>query len=55
MRVTKKNVCTKEMNFNECELAILRIQADEAKKKMAKRAVNTPEIKEMISIVEDFI
>jgi len=50
-----KNPCDKSMNFSECELAILRMQVDEAQEKMAKRVVNSPEIKEIISIVEDFI
>ena len=43
------------MNFAECELAILRMQVDQAQEKNAKRAVNTPEIKKMINIVEKFI
>jgi hypothetical protein len=47
--------CDKNMSFADCELAILRMQVDEAQKKMAKRVVNTPEIKQMIKIVEDFI
>ena len=51
----EKQACDKSMNFSECELAILRMQVDQAQEKMAKRVVNTPEIKDVISIVEDFI
>ena len=50
-----KSVCDKEMSFADCELAILRMQVDDAQQKMAKRVVNAPEIKKMIKIVEDFI
>jgi hypothetical protein len=50
-----KDKCDKNMNFAECELAILRMQVDQAKEKIAKRVVNTPDIKKMISIVENFI
>jgi len=48
-------VCNKGMSFSECELAILRMQVDQAQEKMAKRANNTPDIKKIISIVEEFI
>ena len=34
-----KNVCDKKMNYNECELAILRMNVDEAQAKMSKRIV----------------
>lgn len=50
-----KNICDKSMSFAECELAILRMQVDQAQEKMNKRVVNTPEIKKMITIVEGFI
>ena len=50
-----KNICDKSMSFSECELAILRMQVDRAQEKMNKRVVNTPEIKKMITIVENFI
>jgi len=50
-----KNICDKSMSFAECELAILRIQVDQAQEKINKRVVNTPEIKKMITIVEGFI
>ena len=50
----KKNVC-KGLTFQECELAILRMAVDKAEEKIAKRVVNSDDIKKMISIVEDFI
>jgi hypothetical protein len=49
-----KNVC-KGLTFQECELAILRMAVDKAEEKIAKRVVNSDDIKKMISIVEDFI
>jgi len=53
MKVPKQ--CDKSMNFNECELAVLRSAVDLAQEKIGKRNVNTPEIQEMITIVENFI
>ena len=50
-----KNVCNNKMNYNECELAILRMQVDKAQDKMSRRIVNSPEIKDMFKIVEQFI
>jgi hypothetical protein len=50
-----KKVCNNKMNYNECELAILRMQVDKAQEKMSRRVVNSPEIKEMFHIVEQFI
>jgi len=50
-----KNVCNNKMNYSECELAILRMQVDKAQEKMSRRVVNSPEIKEMFQIVEQFI
>jgi len=50
-----KNICGKNMSFSDCELTILRMQVDKAKDKISRRIVNTPEIKEMFEIVENFI
>ena len=55
MKTNNNGICDKDMTFADCELAILRIQVDKVQEKMAKRAVNTPDIKKMIKIVEDFI
>jgi len=49
-----KNIC-KGLSFQDCELAILRMAVDNAEEKLAKRIVNSEEIKKMIVIVEDFI
>lgn len=50
-----KTTCDKSLTFQECELAILRTAIDLAENKMGKRLVNTPEVQDMIQIVEDFI
>lgn len=49
-----KNVC-KDLTFEDCELAILRMAVDNAEEKIAKRVVNSQDIKNIIKIVEDFI
>ena len=51
----KEEICKRGDSFADCELAILRTQVDQAQEKMARRVVNTPEVKQMITIVEDFI
>jgi GDP-D-mannose dehydratase len=43
------------MNFDECELAILRIAVDKAGEKIKKRIANSQDIIEIIKIVENFI
>jgi hypothetical protein len=50
-----KDICDKKMSFEDCELAILRVAVDNAENKIGKRIVNSPEIKGIISIVENFI
>ena len=50
----KNNVCNK-LKFSECELAILRMAVDNADEKMARRSVNSPQISEIIEIVEIFL
>lgn len=49
-----KNVC-KDLTFDDCELSILRMAVDKAEEKIAKRVVNSDDIKNIIKIVEDFI
>jgi hypothetical protein len=49
-----KNVC-KNLSFAECELTILRMAVDKAGEKMGKRSVNSPDVQNIINIVEDFI
>jgi hypothetical protein len=50
-----QSLCKSDMSFEECELTILRSAVDKAQKKMGKRVVSSPEVREMIHIVEDFI
>jgi len=50
-----KNICNKSMNFDECELAILRMAVDKAGEKIGKRIANSEDVIEIIKIVEDFI
>ena len=47
--------CDKKSTFEECELAILRSAVDLAQEKMGKRIINSPEVQEMIQIVEEFL
>jgi hypothetical protein len=48
------NIC-KDLTFNDCELAILRMAVDKAEEKIAKRVINSDDIRNIIKIVEDFI
>ena len=45
----------KTTSFKDCELAILRMAVDKAEQREKTKAVSTPEIKEIIEIVEDFL
>jgi hypothetical protein len=49
-----KNIC-KDLTFEDCELAILRMAVDNAEEKIAKRVINSEDVKNIIKIVEDFI
>jgi len=51
----KKNDTCKNLNFEDCELAILRQAVDTAEEKQGKIAANSPEIKRIIGIVENFL
>jgi hypothetical protein len=48
-------LCDKKMSFDDCELTILRAAVDSAEEQIGKRTVNSPEIQQIISIVENFI
>jgi len=50
-----KDVCGSGLSFEECELAILRQAVDNAEEISGKLAVNSPDIKQIFSIVENFI
>lgn len=51
----EKTIKCDKMTFQECELAILRMAVDLAQEKVGKRVVNSPEVQEMIHILEDFL
>ena len=48
-------ICDDKLNFQECELAILRHAVDKGQNIKNKKNVDTPEIKKIIEIVENFI
>ena len=49
------NLCTKNMTFEECELAIVRQAVQMIEDKAGKKKIDTPEIKDIIRIVEEFL
>jgi hypothetical protein len=51
----KKEICDKNMKFEDCELAILRTAVDKAEERQGRKDANSPEIKRIITIVENFI
>jgi hypothetical protein len=50
-----KEICDKKMTFNDCELAILRAAVDKAEERQGRKTANSPEIKRIIGIVENFL
>jgi hypothetical protein len=48
------NVCN-GLTFSDCELAILRQAVDKAEERQGRKTANSPEIKRIIGIVENFI
>jgi len=48
-------LCDNKMSFDDCELTILRAAVDNAEEQIGKKTVNSPEIQQIISIVENFI
>jgi hypothetical protein len=51
----RKDDTCKNLNFEDCELAILRQAVDTAEEKQGKIAANSPEVKRIIGIVENYI
>ena len=47
--------CDKNMTFEDCELAILRMAVDKAEEKIGKRIVNSEDVMKIIEILENFI
>lgn len=52
--ISRKYMC-KSLSFDECELTILRTIVDKAEKVQGQEIVNTPELKKMIIILEQFL
>ena len=50
-----KDVCNKKMTFSDCELAILRAAVDKAEELQSMKSANSPEVKRIIGIVENFL
>jgi len=44
----------KELTFSDCELAILRTAVDKAEEIQGRQTANSPEVKSIINIVENF-
>tara|TARA_B110000208_G_scaffold168200_1_gene208181 strand:+ start:451 stop:1890 length:1440 start_codon:yes stop_codon:yes gene_type:complete len=51
----KTKLCGPTMKFADCELAILRHAVEKTEQKQGVAKVNNPEVKKMLSIVEDFL
>ena len=51
----RENDTCKNLSFSDCELAILRQAVDNAEEKQGKIAANSPEVKRIIGIVENYI
>jgi len=49
------DLCTDDMTFEECELAILRHAVDETDTLKKAKAANSEDVKQMIRILEDFL
>ena len=49
------SVCTDQMKFQDCELAILREAVDESEQNKGREISNSEEIRKILTIVEDFI
>jgi hypothetical protein len=49
-----KGICS-NLTFNDCELAILRQSVDKAEEIQGQKVVSSPDIKRMISILENFM
>ena len=52
--VKKNNIC-KNLTYDDCELTILRQAVDEAEKTKGRAKLNSPELKKIIEIVENFL
>lgn len=53
--MTKNNDLCKGLTFSDCELAILRTAVDKAEERQGRQVANSPEVKRIIGIVEQFL
>jgi len=53
--MTKKDNLCKGLTFSDCELAILRTAVDQAEEIQGRKSANSPEVKRIIGIVENFL
>lgn len=51
----ENDICSSEMNFQECELAILRQAIDESEKIQGEKMVNSDIVQQIINILEEFL
>jgi hypothetical protein len=49
------DICNNDMTYEDCELAILRHAVEKTEEIQGQKAVDSPEIKKILIIVEDFI
>lgn len=54
-RKYKPAVCNDKMTFQECELAVLRQVVDESETRQGAKIANSPEVVQIIKILEDFL
>jgi len=54
-RKYKPDACNDKMTFQECELAVLRQAVDESEKKQGAKIATSPEVQQIIQILEDFL
>lgn len=54
-RKYKTSVCNDKMTFQECELAVLRHVVDESETRQGAKIANSPEVVQLIKILEDFL
>lgn len=51
----KPSICSNAMTFSECEMAVLRNVVDESEKIQGAKIATSPEVQQMIQILEDFL
>lgn len=51
----KPSVCTDKMTFQECEMTVLRQVVDESETRQGAKIANSPEVIQIIQILEDFL